>query len=858
MRRISVRAAQALSSLRARLRPVFSGDPSPTPAASPGTSTAPDLVARLWSSPLIAAINAVIIVAVLLAGITYYGARQFSERAADRRAVNEAASFAQHSATLGTGDAFDGYIEMLRYANDPTVHDKNARQSARLDAMTQLLYLNTNRLASLAIVDWSGLVLATTDPAVTSVQNSPTFVSTRSNLSPANSDIILPELGKPGYIEFATPLRDPSGSAWGILIGRADPARVWKPTLAASVDGSTNVIINSNGQFAAGVPAALLGHPWRGATVDNGGIRADIAGTDSICGLAPIGKDSPIDHGLNVASCLPWSIIQAESNQAMGKQSLVTIAAVVLAIALGAVMLKLGLRPVGGFRSAEPAADASEVDEPPAAAEVEASAQAPAHALEPEPELEAEPRIAAEPMAPPVARLAHPAPPPPDIDALTLIEAYEERNARLSERLRETVQARLLIAATQMDEAYKLVAVDAEAAQNLHRHVLAELEAIRDHELRAIGQELHPGLVRLGLPGALRALRKNFAGEMDFTLDIDSTTDSIGASAGRSSIDPAMRLVLYRLAMEAARGLQGAGAEECEISLQRDGDFLVLRITGITSEKASGRFDRSDVAASTLAVEAFAGFVAISRSDARVTVTAEVPAPPIAEYSPDIALNLEDDEPLDDLESVAGADDEAGDAPVPPVGVQTFTLAEDDGAADSAAEADAESEADDEAEDSDPLAPPVVRTFNPKPEEEPAAVVFVAPAQDEADDLAGAIEALRGFYAGTMDVSLAIELDEGGVDLPPALRAAVQALITLSLGSLRASGASKASGSLKQSDGFLMLSIMSETDGTPFDGAPLKEAEFAIDAFGGYVSVSRFDNAVSITAEVSTTAQAAA
>jgi len=863
------RAGQALDSLRARLRPASRGDAAPAAAPKPRATSQGNLVERLRSSPLVAAINAVTIVAVLLAGITFYGARQFSERASDKRAVNEAGSFAQHSATLGTGDAFEGYIEMLRYANDPTVRDQGARQSTRLDAMTQLLYLNTNRMTSLAIADRSGLVLATTDSAITSVQNSPTFVSTRANLAPANSDIVLPEVGKPGYIEFATPLRDSSGAAWGILIGRADPARMWKPTLAASVDGSTNVIINSSGQFAAGVPESLLGHPWYGAPLANGGVRANIAGTDSICGLAPIGKNSPIDHGLSVASCLPWSIIQTESNQAMGKQGLITIAALVLAILLGAGMLKLALRDVGAFRPALAAAAAGEDDElageapaPIAAAPPPPAIEAAVAEAEPEParepaavaaEPEAAPEPEPEPVAPAAAQPAPLPPPPPDIDALTLIEAYEERNARLSERLRETVQARLLIATTQMDEAYKLVSVDAEAAENLHRHVLAELETIRDHELRAIGQELHPGLVRLGLPGALRALRKNLSGEIDVTLDIDSTTDSIGASAGRSSIDPSMRLVLYRLATEATRGLQNAGAKECEISLQRDGDVLVLRVSGSTSEKASGRFDRSEVAASTLAVEAFAGFVAISRSDAKVAITAEVPAPPIVEYSAGIVLNLEDDEPSDDTEVEPGADEEADDAPTPLVAVHTFTLPEAEAADEPSGEDDDD---EDEADDAAPAAPAAVRTFTPKREEELPVVVPVVLAPDEGVDLAGALQSLQDLYEGTMSVNLSVELGDGS--LPAPLRKAVHGLIAASLGSLRASGASAANGSLKQTDGFLMLSIMSETDGTPFDGAPLKEFEFAIDAFGGYVSVSRLDTAVSITAEVSTAEQAAA
>ena len=61
----------------------------------------------------------------------------------------------------------------------------------------------------------------------------------------------------------------------------------------------------------------------------------------SICGLAPIGRDTQIDRGLNVASCLPTSLIEAEHGHAMGKQGLVTLAAAVLAVVLGIGLLLL-------------------------------------------------------------------------------------------------------------------------------------------------------------------------------------------------------------------------------------------------------------------------------------------------------------------------------------------------------------------------------------------------------------------------------------------------------------------------------------------------------------------------------------
>jgi hypothetical protein len=56
--------------------------------------------------------------------------------------------------------------------------------------------------------------------------------------------------------------------------------------------------------------------------------------------------------------------------------------------------------------------------------------------------------------------------------------------------------------------------------------------------------------------------------------------------------------------------------------------------------------------------------------------------------------------------------------------------------------------------------------------------------------------------------------------------------------------------SVKHGSDTLMVSIISETDGTPFDAAPMQPVEAAVEALGGYVAVSRRDNNVSVTAEI--------
>jgi signal transduction histidine kinase len=862
-----------------------------------------------------------------MATVTFYAAQQFSRRAADTRASGEAISFAEHSGTLATGDAFDGYIEMLRYADDPAVHSKASTREARVGAMQQLLYLNVNNFSSLTIADRSGLVLATTDPSIVTVGDSPTFAETRANLSPANSDIVLSEPGKPGYIEYTAPLKDADGTTWGVIIGRADPARIWKGTLAAAVDGSRNVIINSDGLFAAGVPDELLGQPWRGAPVGNGGVSATIAGVNSICGLAPIGKDTQIDRGLNVASCLPTSVIEAEHGHAMGKQGLVTLAAAVLSVVLGGGVLLLFGRssgpearvrpakalaadvaearvaslaaviaapepealaapearpnePVVAEEQAAPEAEAAPEEEP-AEAQEEAQQEELDEALDDEAadEPEADMTVAVAPtdeaVGPPepeapgettTERLSEPAP-PLAVDALTLIEAYEQRNARLSERLRESVQAKLLVASAQADEAYKLAQAEAEedkeVAHKLHAHVMEELGRLQEHELRAISQELHPALIRMGLPGALRSLAKEFTDVVAITLDVDPAADSVGRTAGRAAIPTGQRLTLYRFATEAVRALAGAGAPACTLTLRREDGVLVLHVSGATSAVDGAPVDRNAFAASGLAAEAYGGFVTVSHRDEEATLAMELPAQP-AEEMPEVDLAAFEAEATEEAEG-EGLESDAVDQLEPEEAVSAtpsvtvFTLAPDAAdEIDEAAEPDQESaESADSEDDEDAMALPNVKVFTLDPEagdeaseHEQDAEEATPPHASPDADLTGALEKLRDESADFLAIALDIDLSQGqeAIDVPQ--RKTTVELARAVVEALRQAHAQRCSMSVKHGSDMLMVSIISETDGTPFDAAPIQPVEAAVEALGGYVAVSRRDNNVSVTAEI--------
>jgi len=569
-------------------------------------------------SPYGAALLGVAAAVAFVAAITYFGASAFTERAADDRASGEARSFARHSSTTATGEAYSGYLMILRYADDPLVHTRATAPPARIAAMQQLLYLNTNRMDALAVVDRTGLILATTDEAIADVRESEAFLKTRARLGPANSDIVLADGAEP-YVEYTTPLRDPDGTIWAFLYARVHPARLWTATLTASVDGSRNVIINAEGRYAAGVPAELVGQPWRGVPLDGGGVRAHIAGEATICGLGAIGRDTQIDHGWNVASCLPSSLIHAEADAAMGEQRLVTLAAAVLAVVLAGGVLRVLLAPQPSGDAAAPATapagDTALLDEPPTDDRDEALDAKPVADGPPERVHDGPARL--EPAPPPAIVIA------PDVDAIELIDAFERRNAALAERLRETVQARLMLAMAHADEAFRLaVTGDEEAATEaaaLHARAVEEMEQLRERDLRAIGHDLHPGVVRLGLPAALRALRKDLDGRIDLDLSVDPASDRVG---GGSAIDSARRMLIYRIVRDAVDAVADAGATAASVTVTRVRDELRVSL-----ESGASTFDAAALAAHAIAVQAYGGELLVDTDDGAARISVSLPAP---------------------------------------------------------------------------------------------------------------------------------------------------------------------------------------------------------------------------------------
>jgi signal transduction histidine kinase len=139
-----------------------------------------------------------------------------------------------------------------------------------------------------------------------------------------------------------------------------------------------------------------------------------------------------------------------------------------------------------------------------------------------------------------------------------IVQAQEAIRREVAERLHGEVQGKILALELQLRQATDQLARDPEHAERGIREVIERLVVVRD-TARAISHQLHPAILRMGLPAALRSLRDGLEPAVTVTLDVAPAVEerelqrSFGGggepAAGAVSAD--VRLVLYRLVQEA-------------------------------------------------------------------------------------------------------------------------------------------------------------------------------------------------------------------------------------------------------------------------------------------------------------------
>jgi signal transduction histidine kinase len=148
------------------------------------------------------------------------------------------------------------------------------------------------------------------------------------------------------------------------------------------------------------------------------------------------------------------------------------------------------------------------------------------------------------------------------IDALAasrraIVHAQETVRQAVAERLHGEVQGKLLALELQLRQAADGITRDPVAAESEVRALLGRLGAVRE-TTRAISHQLHPAILRMGLPAALRSLRDSLEPAVTVQLDVAPEVEarelrrSFGVADDHAPppLPEDVRLALYRLVQE--------------------------------------------------------------------------------------------------------------------------------------------------------------------------------------------------------------------------------------------------------------------------------------------------------------------
>ena len=138
-----------------------------------------------------------------------------------------------------------------------------------------------------------------------------------------------------------------------------------------------------------------------------------------------------------------------------------------------------------------------------------------------------------------------------------IVHAQETVRRAVAERLHGEVQGKLLALELQLRQAADRIPRDPAGAERDVRGVIERLELVRE-TTRAVSHQLHPAILRMGLPAALRSLRDSLEPAVALQLDVAPEVEarelrrSFGVADGATPppLPEDVRLALYRLVQE--------------------------------------------------------------------------------------------------------------------------------------------------------------------------------------------------------------------------------------------------------------------------------------------------------------------
>jgi signal transduction histidine kinase len=131
-----------------------------------------------------------------------------------------------------------------------------------------------------------------------------------------------------------------------------------------------------------------------------------------------------------------------------------------------------------------------------------------------------------------------------------IIAATEDLRREIAERLHGPVQTRLLVAWHKLGECERLLETDSPAARAALAAVRADLDHIREHEVREASHALHPAIIHVGVVPAIESLADRFADCFTVVVEADRAFGRFD-NAVEQPLPEALALAIYRVVEEA-------------------------------------------------------------------------------------------------------------------------------------------------------------------------------------------------------------------------------------------------------------------------------------------------------------------
>jgi signal transduction histidine kinase len=149
-----------------------------------------------------------------------------------------------------------------------------------------------------------------------------------------------------------------------------------------------------------------------------------------------------------------------------------------------------------------------------------------------------------------------------------LVVAAEERTRReIAELLHGRVQNRLLVTWSRLGLSEELSVSDPERARDLLIEARAEIDEIREQEIRRAGYLLHPSFIREGLGPAVRELAGRFEDALEVVVEVEPRLEELDTPV-RNALPEPVRLGAFRVVEEALLNvLRHAGAHRAAVRL---------------------------------------------------------------------------------------------------------------------------------------------------------------------------------------------------------------------------------------------------------------------------------------------------